>query len=236
MTHNRGYALPLLARDLIWGWRMPVRIDHPPVEPWIYVKQTFDDEEFARTLIPGTNDRYQARSVDGTKCHAGFDIQAPPQERTLFAVCDGTIETPDFGPAYGVQTVLRCAATGRAEGAFYAHQRNRLVSAGDRVEWGQPIGVMGGTSTRKIAVHLHFSWCPTWNVPRFRNAGPQLRAVKEAYMPYTKEKDALLQRILDECDDRASTPPGAFVGVVIDLVRKLGKHADDLVKHLEHQP
>ena len=201
----------------------------------MFCTQTFEEEEFARALIPGTQKPYTAKDTAGNACHAGFDIQAPENERTLYAVCDGHAAVVDFGPAYGTQTAIRSARTDGKAGAFYAHQARRLVKDGEKVEWGQPVGVMGNTSSRKIAVHLHFSWCPTFDVARFSNLGAELRDLKEAYMPYSKEKDALLQRILDECADRKSKPAGAFTGATIDLIRKLGPRADDLVKHLDEK-
>ena len=89
-----------------------------------------------------------------TKLHTGTDLSAA--DGTVYAADDGVVLFTVFNRAYGNMTVVdHGVIDGRSITTMYAHQARFLVEEGDRVEKGQPIGVIGSTGY-STGPHLHF--------------------------------------------------------------------------------
>lgn len=89
--------------------------------------------------------------------HDGVDILAPAMT-PIYAVADGvvTVSSESYW-GYGVGVVLDHVIGGQRVSTLYGHMTysTRLVSVGDTVSVGQPIGAVG-TTGRSTANHLHF--------------------------------------------------------------------------------
>ncbi len=85
--------------------------------------------------------------------HKGIDIAAP-KGTVIFAAEAGTVETASYGwnGGYGNWIVIN---HGNGYKTVYAHQSNLLVSAGQYVSRGDPIGQVGNTGN-SFGNHLHF--------------------------------------------------------------------------------
>lgn len=84
--------------------------------------------------------------------HTGVDMAAPTDTQ-VYAVSAGTVVTSGWGGPYGNQIVIQ---HGTGLYTHYAHLSARHVQAGDRVEPGGLIGLVGSTGTRSSGPHLHF--------------------------------------------------------------------------------
>ncbi len=89
--------------------------------------------------------------------HEGVDILAPAMT-PIYAAADGvvTVSSESYW-GYGVGVVIDHVIGGQRVSTLYGHMTygTRLVSVGDTVAAGQPIGAVG-TTGRSTANHLHF--------------------------------------------------------------------------------
>ena len=85
------------------------------------------------------------------RAHKGVDLGAPMGTR-IQAPAAGTVVSAGWRIGYGL--VIELAHTGGVV-TRYAHCRTALVKAGDRVEKGQAIGLVGASGLA-TAPHLHF--------------------------------------------------------------------------------
>ena len=84
------------------------------------------------------------------RMHTGVDI-AGPTGQTIIAVAPGRVVSAGWRGGYGMAVVID---HGGGMATLYAHQSRLLVSAGQVVEAGQPIGEMGSTG-QSTGPHLH---------------------------------------------------------------------------------
>jgi murein DD-endopeptidase MepM/ murein hydrolase activator NlpD len=87
----------------------------------------------------------------GRGFHAGLDIANDPGT-TIRAARDGVVVSASYDGAYGNAVVI---SHGNGVTTRYAHCSRMLVSPGQRVEAGQPIGAVG-TTGRATGPHVHF--------------------------------------------------------------------------------
>ncbi|WP_223171610.1 M23 family metallopeptidase [Microbacterium sp. NIBRBAC000506063] len=98
---------------------------------------------------------YVSRTIGGA--HQGADMIAPART-PIFAATSGVVRvSSESYYAYGVAVVIDGVVGGKRVSTTYAHMihGSRQVSAGQRVEAGQLIGLVG-TTGRSSANHLHF--------------------------------------------------------------------------------
>jgi len=89
-----------------------------------------------------------------TKLHTGTDFGRG--DGTIYAADDGVVLFTVTNRAYGNMTVIdHGIIDGRSITTMYAHQARFLVKEGERVEKGQPIGIIGSTGF-STGPHLHF--------------------------------------------------------------------------------
>ncbi len=84
--------------------------------------------------------------------HDGVDITGTPN-KYIYAIQSGTITTSSYSGGMGNYVKID---HGNGYSSIYEHLKKRLVSAGDKVEKGQLIGIMGCTGTC-TGTHLHFT-------------------------------------------------------------------------------
>ncbi|WP_205510168.1 M23 family metallopeptidase [Longitalea arenae] len=90
----------------------------------------------------------------GARRHEGIDIQAPRLTPTLAAV-NGMVTNVSENKLGGKVVFLRAAGKGYT--LYYAHLDQQLVQAGQSVQVGDTIGLIGNTGNAKHTVpHLHF--------------------------------------------------------------------------------
>lgn len=86
--------------------------------------------------------------------HFGVDFVAP-EGSVIHAVDDGIVViasyTSDGGYVISVQHPSNRTSV-------YKHNKSLLVEAGDRVQAGDPIAILGGTGTHSTGPHSHFEW------------------------------------------------------------------------------
>ncbi len=87
----------------------------------------------------------------GRGFHSGLDIASDPGT-TIRASRDGVVVAASYDGAYGNAVVI---SHGNGVTTRYAHCSRMLVSPGQRVEAGQPIGAVG-TTGRATGPHVHF--------------------------------------------------------------------------------
>lgn len=106
------------------------------------------EQRFAWPVSGSLTSRYGWR---GREMHRGIDIGAP-YGRTIKAAKGGVVTLSGWYYGYGRTVVIR-----HADGAdtLYGHASRLLVSAGQRVEQGQPVALVG-SSGRSTGPHLHF--------------------------------------------------------------------------------
>ncbi|WP_084600282.1 peptidoglycan DD-metalloendopeptidase family protein [Pontibacillus litoralis] len=83
--------------------------------------------------------------------HKGIDI-AGVSNRTISAADNGTVVSAGYDGGYGNKVVIN---HNNGLKTVYAHMSSIKVNAGQTVEKGQPIGIMGSTGD-STGVHLHF--------------------------------------------------------------------------------
>jgi len=84
--------------------------------------------------------------------HTGIDMAAATGTE-VYAASGGTVITSGWGGPYGNQIVIQ---HGPKLYTQYAHLSARHVQAGDRVNPGDLIGLVGSTGTKSSGPHLHF--------------------------------------------------------------------------------
>ncbi len=90
----------------------------------------------------------------GARRHEGIDIFAK-RNTPILAVADGTISRVQQTAIGGKVIWQRLGIFGQS--IYYAHLDSQLVSAGQEVKKGEPIGLMGNTGNAKTtSPHLHF--------------------------------------------------------------------------------
>ena len=95
---------------------------------------------------------YRTHPVYGTtRFHAGVDIDGACGQ-AIFAAEDGTVLSAGYNGGYGNATVID---HGDGLSTLYGHQSSIGVSAGQSVERGQQIGLVGTTGL-STGCHLHF--------------------------------------------------------------------------------
>lgn len=91
------------------------------------------------------------------RLHAGIDL-VPGDGAAIQAIADGTVRTAnESGGAYGVHVYVDHNIDGKLITSHYAHMQygSLQVAAGDAVEVGDTIGLVGNTG-RSYGPHLHF--------------------------------------------------------------------------------
>jgi lipoprotein NlpD len=86
--------------------------------------------------------------------HFGVDFVAPVGS-VIHAVDDGTVMLASYTSDGGY--VVNIQHPGNRI-SVYKHNQSLLVEAGDRVQAGDPIAVLGGTGTHSTGPHSHFEW------------------------------------------------------------------------------
>ncbi|WP_203338611.1 peptidoglycan DD-metalloendopeptidase family protein [Nocardioides limicola] len=86
-----------------------------------------------------------------SSCHTGLDFAAPLGTQTL-AAAGGTVVSAGWGGSYGQLVIID---HGAGVSTYYAHLLRPGVTAGERVQPGQPIGLVGSTGN-STGPHLHF--------------------------------------------------------------------------------
>lgn len=94
----------------------------------------------------------KTRTGQGSSFHEGIDLSAP-QGTPIFAAGPGTIEVAEMRGGYGYAVYIR---HDNGWSTRYGHMATRpAVQAGQRVEGGQQIGIVGSTGNSS-GPHLHF--------------------------------------------------------------------------------
>ena len=88
--------------------------------------------------------------------HTGLDFAAPTGT-TIRSIAGGVVQEAGWAGSYGYRTVVSLPGGGQA---WYCHQSSVLVSVGQRVSAGQPIGAVGATGN-VTGSHLHLEIRPT---------------------------------------------------------------------------
>ena len=86
----------------------------------------------------------------GQELHSGLDM-ASPAGTPIRAALGGVVIRSEYNRSYGNYTMID---HGNGLTTAYAHQSQRLVSIGDRIETGQVIGLVGSTGN-STGPHLH---------------------------------------------------------------------------------
>ena len=90
----------------------------------------------------------------GRRSHHGVDIFAP-RNTPVLAVSDGVVSRVEVTNLGGNVVWLRDPE--RRQSVYYAHLERQLVSEGQRVQKGQPVGLVGNSgNARTTPPHLHF--------------------------------------------------------------------------------
>jgi len=97
---------------------------------------------------------YGPRTLNGAAdVHLGIDIATSGD---ALAAASGTVLSATWHDSYGNYTIIDHGSIGGKNiKTLYAHQASMAVSAGNKVEQGQKIGVIGNTGN-SFGVHLHF--------------------------------------------------------------------------------
>jgi murein DD-endopeptidase MepM/ murein hydrolase activator NlpD len=108
------------------------------------------------TLTQGFGENPQNYEQFGLKGHEGLDYIPVGSDKTVLAVESGNVisdtDDPILGKEYGNNIVIYVPANRRLW--TYAHLAQNTVSKGDKVQRGQPIGIMGDTGNT-TGPHLH---------------------------------------------------------------------------------
>jgi murein DD-endopeptidase MepM/ murein hydrolase activator NlpD len=83
--------------------------------------------------------------------HSGFDIAGSPDD-PVYVTADGTVISSDYDKLHGNNIVIEHSKGLRT---WYMHLNKSLVSAGDHVNKGDQIGLLGSTG-RSTGPHLHY--------------------------------------------------------------------------------
>lgn len=149
--------------ERVAGWRPPLF----PI-PWAPTPQDhflFGHPFSAENYVPPMADYRYGGVFFGDNVHTGVDIAAPPGTDVL-AVGSGKVIWSGYGLYYGYQRLddpygLAVAIKhdfgyqGKPLYTIYAHMQSTAVIAGQWVQLGDPIGVVGNTG-HSTGPHLHF--------------------------------------------------------------------------------
>ena len=128
-----------------------------------FLSQSWQAEQHKLALLPlsnplsgdyGISSRFGYRSDPLTHAHAlhtGLDLVAPRHAR-VSATAPGRVLRSEFSGAYGQWVEIEHASHYITR---YAHLDRRNVAAGDVVQRGQAVGVLGNTG-RSTGPHLHY--------------------------------------------------------------------------------
>ena len=86
-----------------------------------------------------------------TAMHTGIDFRSPKGSR-VYATADGVVKESFYNGGYGNYILIQ---HGNGYATSFAHLQKRLVKAGDKVQRGQLIGLVGNTG-RSTGTHLHY--------------------------------------------------------------------------------
>lgn len=128
---------PLVSSNAYWDW---------PVPGSAYLTSLFG----CRNNIPGISFA-PSECGEGRNFHSGIDLAAP-SGTPIFAAGTGEVTKVKSDAVSGNFVSL---SHGSGWGSTYCHLDRALVSPGQRVEIGEPIGVMDNTGASKGS-HLHF--------------------------------------------------------------------------------
>ncbi|SEU04063.1 LysM domain-containing protein [Salinibacillus kushneri] len=119
----------------------------------------------ATFIWPTDTKRITSHFRKSRKDHHGTDI-AKPGYHEVYATADGKVTRSYRSSSYGECIMIEHKINGQTYESVYAHMRtsSRKVSAGDKVNKGQVIGVMGNTGD-STGQHLHFELHKgKWNI------------------------------------------------------------------------
>lgn len=124
------------------------------------------------------------RRDGGTRLHKGFDIDIEGSESGQFQVkilspCDAYVEKSDDGWS----KVVLNAMNGTNWTVCFLHLDQRFVKPGDKVERGQPIGIMGnrgekGEHVPNMAWHIHVE---LWPDGYWQGSGAENHSIGDCY-------------------------------------------------------
>lgn len=93
--------------------------------------------------------------------HQGIDL-AQKGNVPILASASGTVRYAQWMNSYGNVVIIRHRINNKNYDTTYAHLKSFNVKPGQKVEQGQPIGMMGNTGD-STGQHLHFEVnCPEW--------------------------------------------------------------------------
>lgn len=99
--------------------------------------------------------RFGASDYYWASAHTGLDF-ATAQGSTIRAVAGGVVTLVEYDGSYGYKTVVTLED---GTEIWYCHQDEQLVTTGQRVRTGQPIGTVGSTGN-VTGPHLHLEVRP----------------------------------------------------------------------------
>jgi len=88
--------------------------------------------------------------------HKGIDIKAP-LGTPVIAAASGTVEESGYGRGYGQYVLIKHSPE---FSTLYGHLKSRLVEVGQKVQWGETIGLLGASGNASTH-HVHFE--VIWN-------------------------------------------------------------------------
>lgn len=159
------FFLPTPGAEPVSGWR-------PPLYPVPWAVSAYDHFYFTRPIAadnvnwPLAEYRYGAILLGSTNVHTGVDIDAP-EGTPIRAAGPGTVVSADWGlfteapgnenDPYGKAVVIRhdFGYKGQTLFTIYAHMSEIIAVAGQHVETGDMIGLVGDTGAT-TGPHLHF--------------------------------------------------------------------------------
>jgi murein DD-endopeptidase MepM/ murein hydrolase activator NlpD len=159
------FVLPTPGAEPVSGWR-------PPLYPVPWAVSANDHFYFTRPIAadnvnwPLAQYRYGAVLLGSTNVHTGVDVDAP-EGTPILAAGPGTVVSADWGlfteapgnenDPYGKAVVVRhdFGYQGQTLFTIYAHMSEIIAVAGQHVDTGDVIGLVGDTGAT-TGPHLHF--------------------------------------------------------------------------------
>jgi murein DD-endopeptidase MepM/ murein hydrolase activator NlpD len=167
-----GETLAAIGRTYSISWQTLAQVNHLTNPHYLEVGQSIwipsparDSHDNAAALVipvripaaqplqwPATGTLSSAFGLRGGRFHSGIDVSAE-RGTPIVAAASGVIVFSGRGPAgYGNMVMLD---HGGGLVTLYAHNERNLVQEGERVQRGQPVGLMGD-SGRASGTHVHF--------------------------------------------------------------------------------
>ncbi|MFX3624141.1 MAG: murein hydrolase activator EnvC [Ectobacillus sp.] len=107
----------------------------------------------------------------GSENHKGIDIAASGTVPVV-ASAAGTVIRSEYSSSYGNVVYISHSINGKTYTTLYAHLRSRSVQAGQAVQQGQQIGIMGNTGI-SFGQHVHFEvHAGSWNAAKSNAVDP----------------------------------------------------------------